>query len=62
MPKLSRNDHIERHIKLHNALDELVADFVQHTKKMPSTTTIYELMKWSHEQCSEPTEEEHDRG
>lgn len=62
MSKLSRAEHIERHKKLHHELDELVADFVQHTKARPSTTTVWELMKWSYEQTLDPTEEPHDHG
>lgn len=49
--------HKERHVQLHAALDELVADFLTHNKwKQPSTTTIYELLKWSHKETFEPTE------
>ena len=47
--------HIQRHIELHKNLDELVADFITHTKNLPSKTTIIELMKWSHSQTLEPT-------
>ena len=43
-------EHIERHKLLHKMLDELVADFISNTNKLPSQTTILELMKWSHEQ------------
>ena len=49
-------DHRRRHVELHNSLDELLADFLTHTKNRPSETTIYELMKWSHEQTINPTE------
>ena len=50
--------HQRRHEKLHTALDELVADFITHTKKRPSETAIIELIQWSYEQTITPTEGE----
>jgi hypothetical protein len=36
---------------LHGALDALVAAYmVAHPKKLPSTTSVFELMTWSHQQ------------
>ena len=49
-------EHKKRHIELHKSLDELSADFIRHTGKRPSQTTIIELMKWSYEQTQKPTE------
>jgi len=49
--------HKEMHEELHNYFDMLVADFITHTGKFPSATTILELMSWSHEQTLNPTEE-----
>jgi len=49
-------NHKERHIILHQHLDELIADFIGHTKKLPSETTVVELMKWSNEQQTNPDE------
>lgn len=46
----NNEEHKERHKVLHKMLDELIADFIADTRKMPSQTTIMELMKWSHEQ------------
>ena len=51
---MTKKEHIERHEKLHNSLDELVADWLTHTKKFPSKSTITELLKWSHEQTKNP--------
>ena len=51
-------EHILRHKQLHESLDELVADFISHTEKLPSKTTLYEFIKWSYEQTLLPTEEE----
>ena len=50
-------DHIKRHKELHVALDELVADFINHTGKLPSKITLMELMEWSADQIKNPTEE-----
>jgi hypothetical protein len=55
MEILSKEKHQQRHKQLHKVLDELVADFIAHTKKMPSQTSIIELMRWSHEQTENPT-------
>ena len=53
-------EHKARHIELHKALDELIADFIGHTSKLPSDTSLMELMKWSHRQTLNPTEVEVD--
>jgi len=55
---LINEQHRERHIFLHKMLDELLADFIEHTGKHPSKTTLYELMEWSNEQVANPTEKE----
>ena len=60
--KLSREDHIKRHKELHKSLDELVADFIDHTKQMPSQITLMEFMNWSCDQTISPTERENDGG
>ena len=49
--------HKEMHEELHNYFDMLVADFITHTGNLPSKTTVMELMKWSHEQTLDPTED-----
>lgn len=59
-----RAKHIERHKRLHQALDELVADFIMHHRwapgmdrpKLPSNTRVLELMQWSHQQTVDPDE------
>lgn len=48
--------HKERHIFLHKCLDELLADFIKHTEKLPSKTPIFDFLKWSHEETKNPTE------
>lgn len=47
--------HKERHGLLHGHLDELVADWITHTKKLPSRATVLELMEWFAEQKENPT-------
>jgi hypothetical protein len=53
---MTKEEHIKRHLELHSYLDELIADFIRHTDKLPSDTKITELMKWSYSQTKEPTE------
>jgi len=48
-------EHKKRHEELHAALDELLADFISHTEKLPSQTSVLELAKWSMEQMNDPT-------
>lgn len=48
--------HQERHIFLHKYLDELLADFIMHTEKLPSKTTLVEFMEWSYSQTLNLTE------
>jgi hypothetical protein len=55
---LTSEEHKERHEMLHRNLDELVADWIAHTRKVPSKSTVLELMEWAHEQTLNPTEEE----
>ncbi len=54
--ELSLQEHINRHKKLHENLDELVADFITHTKGRPSTSTIMDLIEWSFIQTEKPDE------
>ncbi len=50
-----KEKHIERHKELHAALDELMADWLTHTKCLPSKNTVMDLAAWSHQQTIEPT-------
>lgn len=45
--KMDKKEHRERHKVLHKYLDELIADFIQETNKLPSETKLTELMSWS---------------
>ena len=55
---MTPEEHKVRHIELHRKFDELLADFISHTGKTPSNTTLREFMEWSYQQTIEPTEEE----
>ena len=52
----TREEHVARHKVLHAALDELVADFISHTGRLPSQTSVIDLMQWAWAQVSNPTE------
>ncbi len=56
---MTKQDHINRHIKLHKCLDELLADFINHHPDMHgfSGKTISELLKWSNQQTINPIED-----
>ncbi len=54
---VTKDEHIKRHKELHKALDELVADFINLTEKLPTQTTLMELMEWSYKQTIEPDTE-----
>jgi len=58
---MTKAEHIERHKMLHGHLDELLADFITHTKKLPSQATVMELMEWSARQIENPDETEGDQ-
>ena len=51
---MTDGEHKVRHLALHKSLDELVANFIFHTKGLPSKTTILELITWSHQQTLNP--------
>lgn len=56
---MTDEEHKARHVELHKALDELAADWLDHTYttsgKLLSNTSIMELMEWSHQQTLNPT-------
>jgi hypothetical protein len=57
---MTRDEHIARHKLLHQALDELLADFLQcecayPSARGPSDITMRELMEWSYQQTILPT-------
>ena len=50
-------EHKLIHISLHKNLDELIADFIFHTEKLLSETSVMEFLEWSYTQTKEPTED-----
>jgi hypothetical protein len=53
---MTPEEHKARHKKLHRSFDELVADFIKHSEKLPSKVTVLELIMWSYKQTQEPEE------
>lgn len=51
---MTREEHIEKHKQLHNALDELVADYITQTGKRLTTSNLMELIEWSFQQTINP--------
>lgn len=47
--------HKRDHLRLHQSLDHLVADFVSQTETLPSRCLLSTLMRWSHQQTMKPT-------
>lgn len=56
-PEQTPEEHKARHVALHAVLEELVADFLNHTGALPSRTSVMQLMEWSHQQTQQPTEQ-----
>jgi hypothetical protein len=57
--EMTFDEHRQRHIELHRALDELIADFICHGRageNLPSETTLDKLMRWSHQQTIRPAD------
>lgn len=52
---MSPEQHKKRHLELHNALDELAADMLNQTDRLPSNTSVMDLMEWSYKQTQNPT-------
>jgi len=53
---MTQEQHRKHHDLLHKHLDELAADFIQHTEKTLHDTSVEELLKWSYDQTMTPTE------
>jgi hypothetical protein len=54
-----RHNHRKRHIELHRAFDELLADWIAHDpflddRRRSIHSPIFDLMQWSHQQTIEP--------
>ena len=55
--KMTEKEHQEKHKKLHIALDQLFADYIDHHPLRCTflNLTIGKLITWSSEQCENPT-------
>lgn len=52
-----RKTHAAHHKRLHNALDELVADYLRHhPNQQLGEIHVRTLLDWSHSQVNAPTE------
>lgn len=51
---MTNDEHIKRHKKLHNWLDEIAADYFTQTERLLSETTVLELLEWSYGQTIQP--------
>ncbi len=51
---MTQAEHVKRHKILHSRFDELLADFITHTGRMPSRTNLNEFMEWSYQQTIKP--------
>jgi hypothetical protein len=59
---MTAEEHRARHVVLHQALDELLADYLRVVCSYPnyhgpSDITVFELAKWSQQQTIEPTDD-----
>ena len=54
LPKMTQQEHKDRHFELHQRLDELLADYIGSTGRLPSETTLMEFLEWSYRQTIEP--------
>ena len=57
---LDHEQHRLRHVRLHEALDELFADYITHhaTQTQFTKMPLLQLLTWSKEQAENPTENE----
>ncbi len=55
---MTPEEHKQRHIELHRALDQLYADFIQHHPEQSNFTDmpLIVLLQWSYEQTIRPSE------
>ena len=56
---MNKKEHKERHILLHQHLDEIYADYIKHHPAQKSflKMPLEDLLQWSYEQTLKPTEE-----
>lgn len=62
MTNMTNKEHKERHVLLHNHLDELIADFIRHTKHRLTEASIMTLVHWSYCETRNPKEADSNEG
>lgn len=53
---MNQKEHKQRHVQLHKKFDELLADFIGHTGRLPSQTSLIDFLNWSYQQTISPSE------
>jgi len=53
---MTEQEHKEWHIEKHKQLDMLLGDWIEHSGKLPSTSTVMEFLEWSYQQTIKPHE------
>jgi len=56
--RANRDAHIQRHQKLHEAIDELFSDFIRHNPNEETYTgmPVIKLIRWAAKQADSPSE------
>lgn len=60
MSKMTEEEHRQLHKELHKSLDELTADYINHTKCSLRATTLIDFMHWSYQQTINPDKDDYD--
>jgi hypothetical protein len=60
--EITVEQHMKRHKELHLAFDELAADYVVHTGRLLSKSSLMDLIEWSYKQTVNPTVKSHPKG
>ena len=51
---MNEEEHKKKHEDLHRAFDELMDDWMTHTQRRPSKSSVLELLEWSFRQTAGP--------
>lgn len=56
MANMPIEEHKQRHVELHKAIDELSADYILHNPTAHLAGSILDLIEWSYGQTKDPKE------
>jgi len=56
--RISKEQHKKRHVMLHKHMDELLGDYIHHTGKWISNSTIWNVIDWSFKQTATPEDDQ----